>query len=158
MLHWYINSNVSPKVCLDGKALKFVNEFKYLGHIITSDFKDDSDIDRVRRSLCKQGNMILSRFAKASGKVKIILFKSFCIDLYGAELWNTNRSSSLKAIRVMYHDLVKRLVGIRRQMNNHLVCHDFSLFTFDKLLAYRKINFFLKVLKCSYFKNVVPQY
>ena len=141
-----LNDGISPSITLSGNKLEFVTHFQYLGHIITEDLSETLDIDRVRRSLCKQGNMIISRFPKASGLVRLTLFRSFCLNLFGAELWSPRNESKFKAIKVIYHDIVKRLVGVQRQMNNHLVCHDFQLLTFDKLIASRKINFFNSIV------------
>ena len=38
-----------PNIFLDGTQLSFVDSFKYLGHIITKDFRDD-DVKRATRS------------------------------------------------------------------------------------------------------------
>ncbi|KAJ0180808.1 hypothetical protein K1T71_004212 [Dendrolimus kikuchii] len=39
------------EVYLCGKPISRVSKFKYLGHWVTEDLKDDCDIDRERRSL-----------------------------------------------------------------------------------------------------------
>ncbi|XP_061704038.1 uncharacterized protein LOC133515508 [Cydia pomonella] len=62
-----------PPVRLNGTGLVRVNRFKYLGHIVTDDLKDDEDIERERRALCVRANMLarrvlvgLPRFCSAS--------------------------------------------------------------------------------------------
>ena len=44
---------------LSGATLQFVESFRYLGHVITADFKDDADIQREMKSLNVRGNVIL---------------------------------------------------------------------------------------------------
>ena len=60
-----------------GDALRFVKEFKYLGHIISDSLADDSDILREVRNMFVRSN-ILKRFAWilfASQAVKVALFR-----------------------------------------------------------------------------------
>ena len=70
-----------PNVYLDGRVLVFVEHFKYLGHIITSDFTDDADIMREVRSLSLRGNMLTRKFFFCSMDTKLYLFKVFCCTL-----------------------------------------------------------------------------
>ena len=35
-----------------GQKLQFVNEFRYLGHILCSSVKDDTDIEREIKKIC----------------------------------------------------------------------------------------------------------
>lgn len=38
------------KIILNGLTLKSVDKFKYIGHYLTNDLKDQTDIDRERRA------------------------------------------------------------------------------------------------------------
>jgi hypothetical protein len=71
---------------LNGGQLKRVNSFKYLGHLVTDDLRDDADIDRERRALAIRGNMIARRFSRCTAQVKITLFRAYCIPVaYGCD-------------------------------------------------------------------------
>ena len=50
---------------LEEKELKFVTEFKYLGHIILHDVIDDADIDREIRNMFCRANMLVGPHAGA---------------------------------------------------------------------------------------------
>ena len=63
-----------PNVYLGENVLSYVDEFKYLGHIISSDLSDDADIERERRSLATRGNMLAHEFNFCSDDVKPIFF------------------------------------------------------------------------------------
>nr|XP_034834958.1 uncharacterized protein LOC117991469 [Maniola hyperantus] len=47
-----------PPVLLSGVSLDTVDQFRYLGHVITTDLKDDADVERERRALSIRANMI----------------------------------------------------------------------------------------------------
>ena len=51
---------------LNGMILHVVASYKYLGHYITDDLSDDDDINRQRRTLFVQGNIILRKFNMCS--------------------------------------------------------------------------------------------
>ena len=55
-----------------------VASYKYLGHYTTDDLSDDDDINRQRRTLFVQGNIILRKFNMCSLGVKLTLFRTYC--------------------------------------------------------------------------------
>ena len=79
---------------LGGQPLQFVSpwfvtECRYLGDIISNTLADDSDICREIRNMYTRTNMLICRFNKCSTVVKIRLFRSYCISVYGAGLWSS---------------------------------------------------------------------
>ena len=72
---------------MDNMDLKFVSEFKYLGHFITNDEHDDKDVLREVRAMFTHTNILARRFFSCSVSVKIVLFRTFCNCFYGMELW-----------------------------------------------------------------------
>ncbi|XP_063630079.1 uncharacterized protein LOC134801443 [Cydia splendana] len=103
-----------PPVRLNGTALERVSRFKYLGHIVTDDLKDDEDIERERRALCVRANMLARRFARCSKAVKITLFKAFCSSFYTGSLWVSYTQKAYNALRVVYNNAFRVLVGLPR--------------------------------------------
>jgi len=47
-------------------TLKYVNEFKYLGHVVSNSQLGDADIHRERKNLFYRCNMLMRRFSKCS--------------------------------------------------------------------------------------------
>ena len=76
-----------PNFKLNGIILHVVASYKYLGHYITDDLSDDDDINRQRRTLFVQGNIILRKFNMCSLGVKLTLFRTYCSPMYTAQLW-----------------------------------------------------------------------
>lgn len=82
----YNPTNV-PSVVVAGTALRVVDSFKYLGHIIRDDLEDDLDVERERRALAVQSNVLTRRFAPCSVNVKLSLFKAYCTTFCSGSLW-----------------------------------------------------------------------
>ena len=76
-----------PKFKLNGIILHVVASYKYLGHYITDDLFDDDDINRQRRTLFVQRNIVLRTFNMCSLCVKLTLFRTYCSPMYTAQLW-----------------------------------------------------------------------
>ena len=77
-----IVSTSFPQFIIDGRCMQFVSEFRYLGHVLTDNLHDDADIKREIR------NMLIQRFSRCSQHVKIAIFRTFFICLYGVPLWS----------------------------------------------------------------------
>ena len=54
---------------------------------ITDDLSDDEDINRQRRTLFIQGNIILLKFNVCFLGVKLTLLRTHCSHVYAAQLW-----------------------------------------------------------------------
>ena len=120
MLKSYFNINAGkgpqnvPPVLLDGQPVIMTSEFRYLGHILTSDLKDNQDIERLRRSIFIVGNMIARKFFKASRDVKTSLFRSYCQSFYTCQLWTDYTRRAHDGIRVTNNNIFRHLMGFKR--------------------------------------------
>ncbi|XP_045541692.1 uncharacterized protein LOC123723174 [Papilio machaon] len=103
-----------PPIKLNDVALLRVSSFKYLGHVVTEDMKDDNDIERERRAMAVRCNMLARRFSRCSTGVKIMLFKTYCQTLYTCNLWVSYTQRALSALRVQYNNSLRMLLGLPR--------------------------------------------
>ncbi|XP_053600430.1 uncharacterized protein LOC128669552 [Plodia interpunctella] len=106
--------NVTLNITLGGVDIKRVTKFKYLGHIVTEDLKDDEDIDRERRALAVRGNMLIRRFSRCTEDVKITLFKAYCQNMYTGSLWVGYTQKAMGALRVLYNNVFRMMLGLPR--------------------------------------------
>ena len=106
--------SVPEIIRLNGLHLNRVSKIKYLGHFITDDLKDDTDIERERRALAVRGNMLARRFARCSDQVKITLFKAYCQSFYTSSLWVSYTKRSLDVLRVQYNNAFRMLLRLPR--------------------------------------------
>ena len=103
---------VPPKLFIGGSEIRYVDNFKYLGHIISSDFTDDLDIEREVRSLYIRGNTIARKFHFLSHDVKVALFESYCYPLYTCALWSKYKQRSMNKLKVAYNNMMRKLFGV----------------------------------------------
>ena len=103
---------IPPKIFINDDEIKYVEQFKYLGHIITSDFTDDLDIERETRNLYIRGNTIARKFGFLSVEVKCALFKAYCYCLYTGSLWAKYRMSTMNKLRVAYNNVFRKLLRV----------------------------------------------
>lgn len=103
-----------PPIILNGNVLRRVKTFRYLGHLVTENLRDEEDIERERRALTVRANMLVRRFARCSKEVKISLFKSFCQTFYTSSLWTAYTQKSVGTLRVQYNNAFRMLLGLPR--------------------------------------------
>jgi len=96
-----------PNFMVDNALLKFVNEFKYLSHVVSNSQLDDADIHRERKNLFYCSNMLTRRFSKCSVAVKLQLFKIFCLCFYDIGLWCNFTSGAFAKLQSAYVKCVK---------------------------------------------------
>ncbi|CAF4958332.1 unnamed protein product [Pieris macdunnoughi] len=101
-------------ISLNSLGIERVKEFKYRGHMLSENLKDNIDIERERRAVAARGNMLARRFAHCSKQVKITLFKAFCQNFYTSSLWVNCTVRSLTAMRVQYNNAFRMLLGLPR--------------------------------------------
>ena len=157
-------SEVTP-MTINGDPIERVYNFKYLGIIVRDDICNSDDIQRALSKFYSDFNMILRNFSFADFNVKLFLFRHYCLQFYGSELWFNHFKTSviLKQFAIAYHKAIKKILGLSTHESNHYACQQATLFTFRHLLnkivimaAVRLFNnspcvFFSKIM---YFLNV----
>lgn len=123
----------NPIVKLAGQPLKYVDSYKYLGCFISSDQSDDLDIDRQRRWLLINANRIVRKFHKCSEEVKVLLFKTFCCNMYCSHLWSNYKKSTLQKLKVSYHNGLRWLLNLPRDCSASNMLVSRHLPTFDSV-------------------------
>ena len=112
---------------LNGMILHVVASYKYLGHYITDDLSDDDDINRQRRTLFVQGNIILRKFNMCSLGVKLTLFRTYCSPMYTAQLWWNYKKSTITKLQIAYHNILKMFLGMSKYESTSYLCTLFDI-------------------------------
>ena len=121
-----------PDIVFNNVVLHYSEEVTHLGHILSSDLDDKSDIIRAVKDLNRKANSLFCTFHVVDPFVKCFLFKSYCLSLYGCSLWSLS-SSSLKLIEVALNKLLRKLFYFRRNSHSaivHCVAHVDSISSF----------------------------
>lgn len=122
---------------LNGTQIKQSKFFKYLGHIVSEDLKDNLDLDRERRALSVKGNMLKRRFANCTDAVKLSLFKAYCQSFYTGSLWIRYSKSSYNALRVQYNNVFRALMHLPRSCSASLMFVEARVDTFQAIMRKR---------------------
>ena len=142
---------------IDGETIEKLNEFKYLGFMLRSDLSNVDDIQRAVRKFYCDFNSILRKFSFADVKVKLYLFKYYCLQLYGVDLWLKDRGSTnaFGNFAVAYHKAIKKILGLSTHESNHYACQEAELFIFKHLINKFRINTALRLVysPCNYFRK-----
>ena len=92
--------------------------------------------------------------------MKLFLFKQYCLQFYGSELWFGSRASkqALKQFGIGYHKAVKKILSVSMHESNHFACQEAGLMTFNHLINKLKIfalrRFILR--PCDFIRNLLP--
>ncbi len=63
------------------------------------------EINRQRRTLFVQGNIILQKFNMCSLGVKLTLFRTYCSHVYTAQLWWNYTKSTITKLQISYYNI-----------------------------------------------------
>ena len=90
-----------------GTAIALVDRAEILGVSICCDVKDRNIIESVQKFYCKV-NSVLSDFRDIPWDVKTILLDTYCLGLYGSELWNYSKHD-VNHFSVAWRKTIRRL-------------------------------------------------
>ena len=138
-----------PRIYLGRTLIKYVDKFRYLGHIITDDFTDDEDIKRETRSLYVRGNTIARKFGFLDNNIKCALFKSYCYSLYTSSLWVNYRLATMNKIRVAYNNVLRKLLHVPPRTSISAVFVNNNLRSFQENVRFICYSLRERVLTCS---------
>ena len=153
-----LKSDPNKHFQIDNKDIEYVNTIKYLGFMLQSDLNDYEDINRVLRKFYIEFNCLLRKFSHSGKEVLLYLFKHYCLQFYGAELWmRSNRCiSTIKQFSIGYHKAIKKLIGVSSHESNHYACQEACLFTFEHQINKIKISTAFRLMKdpCSFLAKI----
>ena len=140
---------VPPKIYIGNNLIKYVQNFKYLGHIISSDFSDDLDIERETRNLYIRGNTIIRKFHYVNAEIKCAFFKSYCYPLYTCSLWSKYRQSSINRLRVAYNNIMRKLLGLPQWHSARTLFVSLNIRSFYETIRTSSYSLMQRVLHCQ---------
>jgi hypothetical protein len=101
--------------------IEYVKCDKHLGNVIGPN-TDTIMIDEGKNILYKRTNMILSHFKHVSHDIKYELFKTYCMPLYGSQLWNYG-SRHIDSFYTAWRKCIRRLLGLPYNTHCNLLPH-----------------------------------
>ena len=153
-----LNKSASRSFKINGQLIECVNSIKYLGFIITSNLNITEDINRVKSKFYIDFNSILRKFSFTDTKVKLFLFKQYCLQFYGCELWFgcSMPSQAIRQFEIGFHKAIKKLLCLSTNESNHYACQEANILMFGHFINKIKIRSALRFLTkpCSFIAKI----
>ena len=84
------------------RSTALITEFKYLGHIILHDFRDDADIDREIRNMFLEPICWCVNLADVQLLLKsLYLNHNYCLNMYDSALWYHYTSRTINRLDLL---------------------------------------------------------
>ena len=121
---------------INDHSIEVVKSIKYLGYVISEKLDYIEDMNRVKNKFYAEFNVILRNFHFVDKVIKVFLFKQYCLQFYGSELWFGPKRPirELKQFGVGYHKAVKKLIGVSMHESNHYACQETDLLLFNHMI------------------------
>ena len=117
------------------------SQFRYLGHVLNDDMTDDDDLCREIKNLFVQTNTLLCRFRKCSCKVKLVLFKSFCLNMYDVALWKYYSVTTFNKFKLAFNKCIKLMFGFKKDDSLSGVLMELSVPSVDNIVFNSRVLF-----------------
>ena len=120
-------------VVFQGTVASKVNNEAHVGNIISTDiYNDEMSISKACNEMYAKLNLLCLQFGMCSPDVLYKLFNSYCISLYGSQLWNYENKSGMDSLYIAWRKCVQRIFNI--PCNTHcklvpLICKDSAIHT-----------------------------
>ena len=153
------DGSIYKPLVIDDRPVTFVSTFKYLGYMITDNLNNNEDIARVKSKFYAEFNSLLRKFHFANKEVKLFLFKQYCLQFYGSELWfgPLESKQALKLFGIGYHKAIKKVLQLSMHESNHFACQEAGLMTFNHFLNKMKICSLMRFIlrPCDFIRNLL---
>ena len=104
-----------PDFKLNSNVIDVVSAYKYLGFYLSNDMKDDTDINRQIRGLYTRGNIVIKCFKHCTEPVKILLFKTYCCNMYCSHLWSNYTNAVFRKLKTSFNRVYRMLMNLERR-------------------------------------------
>ena len=135
--------NYNVQFLINNVAVEIVHSIKYLGIILSDDMSHKLDIERQSKAFLKQSFGFLRKFASYPIDLKIFLFRTYCLSMFGSELWCDLKgcSQAINALKISFHKGVKKVLGLPFRSSNHEACIAANMLTFDHFRNNKMFNY-----------------
>ena len=140
------NNCISMK---DGSSIEYVKECVHLGNTIYSDISLKC-IDGSVSDLFIRTNSLLHDFSNVDSNILSKLHNTYCMSIYGSQLWKFNCYSSVNKFYIAWRKTVRRIWKINSRTHNVLINKINRCAPIDALLEKRCIKFVWSLFNSKY--------
>ena len=115
---------------IGGSSVEFVTSFVHLGHVISAKMDDELDVKDACCKFIGQTNHVLCFFSSLNSVLKHRLFRAYCSDIYGCELWRID-DSTVDSFCVKWRNGLRRVWNLPYRTHGdilHMLADDLPVF------------------------------
>ena len=136
---------VTPHIKLNGQPVSVVHKDKHLGNYISDSIHDHHILNNIC-DLYQRSNLLISQFRSCDSETLDILHKTYCMHMYGCELWNLS-CCYINGYKVAWRKIKRRIWNISPRTHNNLVFNVTD--NIDTLIETRMVRFIFNSINHS---------
>ena len=145
LLCFNASNAVTPHIKLNGQPVSVVHKDKHLGNYISDSIHDRHILNYVC-DLYQRSNLIISQFRSCDSETLDRLHKTYCMHMYGCELWNLS-CNYIKDCKVAWRKIKRRIWNIPPRTHNNLVSNITD--NIDTIIEIRMVRFIFNSINHS---------
>ena len=146
---------------IEGREIKWVGEFKFLGVIIQNDMRWEKHWLLLGNKVNKLGNMILHQCGKViKEEDRLFLLETCAFDLYGVEFCTKISKKQYTDVERGYHWLIKRALKESKYYGNHQACAEGGMLTWELISGWKVFILWQQIINSNneILKHIFGQY
>ena len=104
----------------NGSSIEFVEQCVHLGTKIYSDISK-KNIDNATNNLYMKTNNLMADFSYAQSSTLSVLYNSYCMNVYGPQLWYFNDYKSVERFYIAWRKTIRRIWRLDKRTHNVLI-------------------------------------
>lgn len=124
---------LQPIIRFRGSIIQWTETVKYLGYEINCHQRDEKELNKRKREMYMQANLVRSRFQSCSYSVKKYLFNTYFGNVYCNSLWCPKDKKLLDKVKVAYNDSFRIIFGYSRRCSASAMFAENSVRNFEAL-------------------------
>ena len=115
------NLNCENLLCMsNGSSIEFVEQCVHLGTKIYTDISK-KNIDNATNDLYMRTNNLMADFSYAQSSTLSVLYNSYCMNVYGSQLWCFNDYKSVERFYIAWRKTIRRIWHLDKRTHNVLI-------------------------------------
>ena len=119
LIYFNVSSSEISPIYLNGTPVTVVNKDKHLGNTISTDIYDRNIISNVC-DFYQRSNSVISDFSICDSETLDKVHSTFCMHMYGCELWNLN-SSDVQIFYIAWRKVKRRIWKLPSTTHNSII-------------------------------------
>jgi hypothetical protein len=139
------NGPLSTSVIFNGELIQSEKNAIHLGNIVGY-IREEERMSKCVGEFYGKVNLLLSQFGSVNENIRYSLFKTYCMPLYGCQLWDMS-SRSMNLLFTAWRKCVRRIWKVHPMTHCnllHLICNDLPV---EQQIHKRFLKFLFSILE-----------